>query len=90
MPILKRPSCDTGEEDAKTHLDHWDNYYVRQKHTEYTIIIPSFERPETLCKQTLSWLRFQKVDESRIVVLVAPGNGAGLQEWERYVEATRV
>jgi hypothetical protein len=94
MPILKRPSCDTGEEDAETHLDHWDNYSVGATHPEYTIIIPSFDRPETLCKQTLSWLRFQKVDESRIVVLVAPGkadtDGAGLQEWERYVEATRV
>ena len=94
MPILRRPSCATGEESAETHLDHWDTDPVRKRHPDYTIIIPSFDRPETLCKQTLSWLRFQQVDESRIIVLVAPGkadtDGDGPQEWERYVEATRV
>ncbi len=93
MPILKRPSGDIGEAGARTHLDHWDDYCGELKHPAYTIIIPSFDRPETLCKQTLSWLRFQRIDESRMVVLVAPGKAhtgtGGLQEWERYVEATR-
>jgi hypothetical protein len=94
VPILKNLCCQIAEEDGEIHLDHWDDYRVDHSHPEYTIIIPSFDRPETLCKQTLSWLRYQKVDESRIVVLVAPGkadtDGDGLQEWERYVEATRV
>ena len=94
VPILKNLCCQIAEEDGEIHLDHWDDYRVDHSHPEYTIIIPSFDRPETLCKQTLSWLRYQKVDESRIVVLVAPGkadtDGDGLQEWERYVEATRL
>ncbi len=30
--MLKRPFCDTREEDAETHLDHWDNYSVGARH----------------------------------------------------------
>jgi hypothetical protein len=74
-------------------LDHWDSYSALQCNVQYTIVIPSFDRPQTLCNQTLSWLRSQQIDESRIVVLVAPGraniDGSDLQEWERYVETTR-
>ena len=52
----------------------------------FTVVIPSYDRPEVLCSKTLSLLRKHGVSDQNIMVLITPGRVPGNteSEWNRY------
>jgi hypothetical protein len=53
---------------------------------KFTVVIPSYDRPEELCRKTLSLLRKHGVMDHHIMVLITPGRVPGKTEteWNRY------
>jgi hypothetical protein len=53
---------------------------------KFTVVIPSYDRPEVVCRKTLSLLRRHGVADHSIVVLITPGRlpGNAETEWNRY------
>jgi hypothetical protein len=62
--------------------------YVNKEASElkFTVVIPSYDRPEAVCGKTLSLLRRHGVPDHSIVVLITPGRLPGNKEteWNRY------
>jgi hypothetical protein len=62
--------------------------YVNEEVSQlkFTVVIPSYDRPEVLCRKTLSLLRRHGVPDHSILVLVTPGRlpGNTETEWNRY------
>ena len=55
------------------------------------MVIPSFDRPETLCSTTLTLLRCHEIPMDRVAVFVSPTTvqTAGVPEWYRYVRTLK-
>jgi hypothetical protein len=62
--------------------------YVHEEVSElkFTVVIPSYDRPEVLCRKTLALLRKHGVLDPSILVLITPGRVPGNKEteWNRY------
>lgn len=64
-------------------LDFVDDEVAELK---FTVVIPSYDRPEVVCHKTLSLLRRHGVLDHSILVLITPGRvfGNTETEWDRY------
>jgi hypothetical protein len=58
--------------------------YVNEEVSEskFTVVIPSYDRPEVLCGKTLSLLRKHGIQDHSIMVLITPGRVPGNTETE--------
>ena len=72
-------------------VPHFYDYLESTKKGTYHICIPSFNRPEKLCRSTLRLLTRQGIDLNRVHVFVAPSLAPheNRPEWSRYVRALR-
>ena len=65
--------------------------YVDAELPEVKVVIPSFDRPEQLCKTTLPLIQQNSIPLEKVAVFVAPGHAPGrtAPEWQRYLDALR-
>ena len=82
------PQCGA---DADGTLPHWEDYASKTKKHDFTLVIPSFDRPQQLCGSTLRYLCEQQVDLSKVTVFVSPQNAINNPEpeWFRYTSTLR-
>ncbi len=72
-------------------VSHYVDYIGRDCPVEYRIIIPSYDRPEALCSETLPYLKQCGIDMRSVAVFVSPETAPGQSEpeWSRYLDAFR-
>ena len=72
-------------------VPHFYDYLKKKRKAAYHICIPSFNRPEKLCRTTLRLLRRHEIDLNRVHVFVAPSLAPqeSRPEWSRYVRELR-
>ena len=65
--------------------------YVDAQLPAVKVVIPSFDRPEQLCRTTLRLIQQNSVPLENVAVFVAPGRAPGhtMPEWQRYLDALR-
>jgi hypothetical protein len=72
---------------TNTKCQHFLDYVTETvSQLKFTVVIPSYDRPEVLCSKTLSLLRKHGVLDHHILVLITPGRvpGNAETEWNRY------
>ena len=72
-------------------VPHFYDYLKKKRKAAYHICIPSFNRPEKLCRTTLRLLNRHGIDLDRVHVFVAPSLAPQetRPEWSRYVRELR-
>ena len=72
-------------------LAHFHDYLTNHDKADYQICIPSFNRPQRLCRSSLPMLRRLGADLNRVHVFVAEGKAPeqSLPEWSRYIRELR-
>jgi hypothetical protein len=70
-----------------TNCLHFSDYVHEEvSGLQFKVVIPSYDRPEVLCRKTLALLRKHGVLHPSILVLITPGRMPANQEteWNRY------
>lgn len=72
-------------------MAHWECYINRTKTEDFKVVVPSYDRPQQVVNNTLTWLRDQGIPLNRVGVFVAPTTVDGQEhpEWFRYLTALR-
>ena len=64
----------TAAQVARGKVIHWDRFLQRPEllQADYKIVIPTFDRPEELCGNTLALLKDEGINMDRVNVFVSP------------------
>jgi hypothetical protein len=76
---------------ASGRISHWECFKRKQKKHPYKVVIPSFNRPQSLCLNTLGLLKAHGVPTHQVAVFVSPKNAPGQTEpeWYRYLSTLK-
>ena len=80
----------TGHDIAVKTVPHFRDF-VGQPLPNFRVAIPSHDRSERLCTNTLAMLRRHGIDMKQVFVFISPTatNAAGSPQWYEYIEAFR-
>ena len=72
-------------------VPHWRDWFETDPDHNFTVAIPSYDRPQLLCEATLPLLAKHGVPLRNVHVFVCPRNPPGSKnpEWHRYLETLR-
>ena len=81
----------TAAQVARGKVIHWDRFLQRPEllQADYQIVIPTFDRPDELCGNTLALLKDDGINVDRVNIFVSPvvAKKTKQPEWYRYLEA---